>query len=218
MNEEIEMFPGIKKQKFVCTHCKVLSQQKWSNFMADDNIIYSYGMNDVDKEPDISISICQSCYKIHIWYKGKLIFPLKTAIPSPNEDMPQEVKEIYIEAGEVYNVSPKASAALLRLAVQHLCKYLGEKGENINYDIGQLVKKGLDPRIQKALDIIRIIGNNSVHPGTIDLNDDKQTAYKLFQLLNFIVEQMITRSKEIDNLFKDLPDSTKVAINKRDSK
>ena len=218
MNEENVMFPDIKKQKFVCTHCKVLSQQKWSCFMVNEESIFYYGMNDADKEPDICISICQSCHGIHIWYKGSLIFPHKSAVPNPQKDMPEEVKKIYYEAGEVYNVSPKASAALLRLAVQHLCKDLGEKGKNINDDIGELVKKGLDPRIQKALDVIRVIGNNAVHPGTIDLDDNKDVAYSLFELLNFIVQQMITQPKKVDDLFKRLPDSAKVAINKRDSK
>ncbi|QXE17642.1 DUF4145 domain-containing protein [Clostridium sp. 001] len=87
----------------------------------------------------------------------------------------------------------------------------------MNEDIGSLVKKGLDSKVQKALDTVRVIGNNAVHPGTIDLNDNKDIAYSLFGLLNFIVQQMITQPKEIENLFKTLPDNAKLAINKRDS-
>src|SRR5229473_2853992 len=56
-----------------------------------------------------------------------------------------------------------------------------------------------------SADIIRVIGNNAVHPGTIDLRDDQATALALFDLLNLIVDEMITRPREIDEIYKRLP-------------
>lgn len=38
----------------------------------------------------------------------------------PNDDMPKCVKEVYMEAREVFVYSKRASAALLRLALQLL--------------------------------------------------------------------------------------------------
>jgi hypothetical protein len=70
--------------------------------------------------------------------------------------------------------------------------------------------------IQKALDIVRVIGNESVHPGQIDLNDDPAVTSKLFELVNFIATKMITEPKEIDRLFEGLPPGKKEAIQKRD--
>jgi hypothetical protein len=53
-------------------------------------------------------------------------------------------------------------------------------GKDITKDIGSFVKKGLSPKIQKALDIVRVVGNESVPPGQIDLNDNPATTTKLF--------------------------------------
>jgi len=35
--------------------------------------------------------------------------------------------------------------------------------------------------ILQSLDIVRVIGNESVHPGVIDLKDDRHTALRLFR-------------------------------------
>jgi hypothetical protein len=119
-------------------------------------------------------------------------------------------------AGCLYHA--RGAAALLRLAIQKLCKHLGEKGKNIDNDIGALVEKGLDGRIQKALDIVRVIGNNAVHPGQIDLRDDRATAEELFDLVNLIAETMINQPKHIEELYDRLPQGAREAIEKRDRK
>lgn len=93
-----------------------------------------------------------------------MLVPEVTSVPLPVESMSKEVKDIYNEARDVYHKFYKASAALLRLVLQHLCKELGEDGKSINSDIGNLVKKGLPDEVQQALDIIRVTGNNYVHP------------------------------------------------------
>lgn len=45
-----------------------------------------------------------------------------------NADMPEAVKALYNEAAIIYNKSPRAACALLRLAVERLCNELGETG------------------------------------------------------------------------------------------
>ncbi len=37
-----------------------------------------------------------------------------------------------------------------------------------------------------------------MHPGTLDLKDNSETALKLFKLVNFIATKMITEPAEID--------------------
>jgi hypothetical protein len=57
---------------------------------------------------------------------------------------------------------------------------------------------------------------SAVHPGQLDLRDEPATAVALFGLLNFIVEQMITRPRELANIYAKLPPSAVAAIQKRD--
>ena len=85
-----------------------------------------------------------------------------------------------------------------------------------NEDIGNLVKKGISSEVQKALDSVRVIGNNAVHPGELDLKDDIQTAISLFRLINYIVDNQISSKKEIDGIFEGLPQKNIEAIERRD--
>jgi hypothetical protein len=93
---------------------------------------------------------------------------------------------------------------------------LGQSGKNINNDIAKLVKEGLPIRIQKALDTVRVTGNEAVHPGVLDLKDSQETAQKLFKLVNFIAEKMISEPNEVEKIFENLPEEKKQAIKKRD--
>lgn len=145
-----------------------------------------------------------------------MIYPKKIPVEQPNADLSDEIKRDYLEAANVLSDSPRSAAAILRLALQKLCKQLGESGENINTDIGNLVKKGLNPAIQKSLDALRITGNNAVHPGELDLIEDTERATKLFGLLNFIAQKMITELKEIDSFYSGLPEDALKAVEKRD--
>jgi inactivated superfamily I helicase len=104
------------------------------------------------------------------------------------------------------------------LAIQKLCKHLGQSGANINDDIKALVTNGLDVRVQRALDAVRVIGNEAVHPGQLDLRDDRSTAESLFRLLNLIVEKTISEPKHVDEVYALIPQSKRDAIAKRDGK
>lgn len=133
--------------------------------------------------------------------------------------MPDSVKQLYNEASLIYNKSPRAACALLRLAIDRLCNELGETDRDINKNIGELVRKGLPQAVQQALDVVRVIGNKAVHPGQIAFDvDDKNTATMLMRLLNIIVERMITEPKEIYSLYQGLPESVRNAIENRDKK
>lgn len=231
--------PTFASNLFVCPHCNGYTQHTWHavhrnnvNFIPREDStfvkllpyqhpylqpqysgVYHYA------DQSIYISQCTHCHKIIIWYNFKIIYPLTGITASPNNYMPNEVKEFYNEAASVCALSPRSAAALLRLALQILLKELGGEGKNINDDIAKLTKDGvLKYEIKTACDILRVIGNNAVHPGQIDIKDNTEITNSLFGLLNLIVSETLERKAKIDSLYSLLPEGAKEAIEKRDSK
>lgn len=223
--------PEYNKKAFSCPHCSAFAEQKWAyNYIVRDDIETHYvfdinlskialkvdfnSSNNFHKE--IAVSTCNYCHEGSLWFDKKMIIPKTSNIPMPIKEMPENVKEIYNEARDVFAVSPKAAAALLRLGLQHLCVELGGKGKNINDDIGELVKKGLPVEIQQALDVVRVAGNNAVHPGTLDLEDDSTSTAYLFNIINMIVDNRIVQPKKINEFYNSLPSNALKGIEKRD--
>lgn len=204
--------PKLQSPAFNCPHCEAYANQYWSGTYFN-NRTGGYGTIS-----ELYFSLCTHCSKYSLWLKQKMIYPSTGGAALPNNDLPEDVKIDYEEARTILNQSPRGATALLRLAIQKLCIHLGEKGKNINEDIGNLVKKGLPVKVQQSLDIVRVIGNHAVHPGQIDLTDDIDTASKLFMLINIIAEVMITQPKEVDNLFNSLPVNQLAGIKQRDGK
>lgn len=180
-------------------------------FFKSEKSLHSYISVD-----NVHFSECFSCEDISIWVGTKIIYPNNELVFQPNEDMPHDVRKDFEEAASIISNSPRGASALLRLAIQKLCLHLGGAGININNDIAHLVKNGLDPRIQKAMDVVRVVGNESVHPGTMDLKDDIDTASQLFRLVNLVVETQISSKKHIDELYAKLPEDKLKQIEKRD--
>ncbi len=167
---------------------------------------------------NLHLSKCFNCGKVAVWVYDRLVFPIIKNGAQPNQDLPEDIVRDFDEAREIVNASPRGAAALLRLCIQKLCKRLGEKGKTIDDDIASLVQKGLNPHVQQSLDIVRVIGNEAVHPGVIDLKDDRDTALRLFDLVNVIADSMISHPKAASELYAKLPEAKRKAIEKRDKK
>lgn len=213
--------PSLGSSDYHCPHCGVYANQHYAHLLATNQFKWS---SLVDRQSTFTehlhevwiVTKCQRCKQIALWHGDSMIFPKRTIAPPPNADLAEDIKADYMEAAAVLSDSPRAAAALLRLSLQKLCKQLGEKGENINEDIKSLVSKGLNPLVQKSLDALRITGNNAVHPGEIDLNEEPELVIKLFSLVNFIASKMLTEPKEIEAFYEKLPSGALEAITKRD--
>jgi hypothetical protein len=235
--------PLFRAKSFACPFCSAVAQQNWYsvearykpdiNVLSGNEVIELMSSTSTDTRPALAprpiasggqvrtfpglhLSECFSCKLVTIWHHDTPVFPQQLHQVQANQDMDPDIVNDFNEARAVFNLSPRASAALLRLCIQKLCKQLGEKGENINNDIKSLVAKGLPVPIQQALDIVRVVGNNAVHPGTINLNDDREVAARLFQLVNFVARNRLTEPKEIEHFYARLPEGSKDAIAKRD--
>ncbi|MGA2566444.1 MAG: DUF4145 domain-containing protein [Pseudolabrys sp.] len=179
--------------------------------------IQTYGSSSKMEMCNLWLSLCYSCGGFGVWILDRLVYPTHDMEIVVHEDLPPALKEDFEEAASIINLSPRGAAALLRLCIQKLMPMLGEKGKDINEDIGNLVRKGLDQRVQKALDAVRVIGNHAVHPGVLDLKDDKATALAMFDLLNAIIAATISANKKIESMYEKIPPHLKTAIEKRDA-
>ena len=206
------MPPQFESQSFCCPHCGVLAEQVWYEIVLAFNRIAQTTL------PDAGVVKCHRCSKISIWHQKTMVFPDGGNAPLPHPDMPADVAEDFNEARSIVSKSPKGAAGLLRLAIQKLMPHLGEPGKTIDDDIASLVKKGLPIRIQQALDTVRVVGNEAVHPGQIDLNDKPEIAQALFGLVNVIVDVMIAQPKHINTLYQSLPASKLQGIQARAKK
>lgn len=229
--------PKYVEEAFNCPRCGVLVPHKWYSINS---------LNDQNEKPTISelnlqserfrgfinnneryrldwkldLSICTYCKEYTIWENRNIIYPLESNLPKPHDDMFEDVKNIYEEALLVYKHSPRASAALLRLAIETMIPQLEEykiKKSNLNTMIGELVKKDIPLYVQQGLDSIRIYGNEGIHPGEINLNEEQETVLFLFELINIMIEELITRRKKINSFYSKLPKGKTEAVTIRDN-
>jgi len=210
--------PAFKREAFHCVYCVVYATHSWTELKY--LIIGPRSMS-----PGVWFARCRNCSGDSYWLEPPavalhplMVHPIGSHVAPPaHVDMPDDVRDDYAEAASIVERSPRGAGALLRLALQKLMPHLGEKGDNINADIASLVGKGLDPGVQQALDALRVIGNNTVHPLELDLRDDVDTVGALFGLVNYIVEQRISHPKKLEQLYQGLPAGARAAIARRDS-
>ncbi|HEJ2440307.1 MULTISPECIES: DUF4145 domain-containing protein [Burkholderia] len=198
---------------FNCPRCDVLAQMQWDQFYVGSAYV------------PVHRAICISCNRPSYWLEGvdkygaksgSMIHPRVVSAPLGHPDMPESVAADYDEARNIAPMSPRGASALLRVCIEKLCAELHAEGGNLNEQIRWLVANGLPVQVQRALDAVRVIGNNAVHPGKMDPEDVSEVCDSLFALVNLIVEDRITRPKMVDAVFSSLPEGARKAIEKRD--
>lgn len=227
---------------FYCPHCNIKAKQDWYHVMLNERVVneyitpkiesyydviegagyFEYEDSDIREDNILAFSMCHACGKYSLWSDHTLVYPQKNVVKPPSDFMPSDVKEIYQEASGVLTISPRASSALLRLALERLLPQVGAKKDSINNMIGQLVsEKKIMRRTKEAMDALRIIGNDSIHSNEIVLDenrDEEKTALTLFRLLNRIVNETIGAEKELEEIYNGLPKSKLDGIKNRDQK
>ena len=220
--------PQIGELIFTCPHCGNTCLQEWkTDSFEEDNLASKIEKsthlghdNDFvnDKEKILfHASRCTTCGGKTVWLDDEMLYPDIYA-PKPERNMPSSVLVVYKEAASVLKKSPRCSCALLRLGLENLCSELEIDGKNLDDKIKNLCANGLPKIVQEALDVVRVIGNKAIHAGEISIDyDNYDNAITLFEIVNFIVDRLITTNNKIEGLYQKLPESVKNAIDKRNS-
>lgn len=214
--------PGYKKSAFTCPNCSTYSKHDWVGEKVNETFGQFAGRYSTSGNKEIINEIwlckCQSCGYISFWYKEQLAWPLNTNVEAPSDEMADDIKDLYNEARSIVQLSPKGACAILRLALQKLCNRLAEQDEKKKIDgaIKKLVENGLPTTLQKAMDTVRIVGDEAVHPGEINIDDNKEIAIAMFRLINIIIEKMVVEPNEIDELYNLMPKNKLEGIEIRD--
>jgi len=167
---------------------------------------------------NLNLSNCFSCKETTVWVHDKIVNPITSHNLEKPEDLPPEAEGIFDEAAAILEISPRASAALLRLCVQIICEKICDnlgaykKGMTIDKMIQTMHEHGLSQRLKDSLDIVRIKGNDAVHE--IVLTDNKETAVRLFKIISTICNQMITSARLEEEMYESLPENARKAIEK----
>jgi hypothetical protein len=160
---------------------------------------------------NVSISYCFNCNEMCLWVYDQLVWPRCTGGSEPKLHALPEMRREYVKASQTLEASPRGAIALLRLAIEKLCKELGESGESPNDDVALFVREDVDARVQKVLDAVRIIEGNAGRPG----GDDQATAETLSGLVNLICEKMIMEPRHLQAVYTKLRENARYAMERQ---
>lgn len=161
----------------------------------------------------------------------KFIYPVNnksSQIPSASSNMPHDVKKIYNEAASVFEISPRSSAALIRLTLETLLKkHIVNDGKEHTLNIMIGMSNTKQPElVTEFMDMIRKAGNEEVHPeyeklehewGDITKDTDKNQVLYMFKYINSICDLLGVVNK-MQSDYDSLPADQKEKIQKRNEK
>lgn len=169
---------------------------------------------------------CAVCNALTIWRHATIVYPGVKGAPAAHPDMPLTAAQLYEEARSVVAMSRRAGAAMARATLERLLRDLDpEATSNLPLDrrierILSQVSSGLG----KVLDVIRHAGNKSVHvaenfeDGVLVLildEEDEAIVEVLFSAINQLVDELVTRPRQYDELFEKLPEGVRRGIDSR---
>ncbi|MEH6990879.1 DUF4145 domain-containing protein [Cytobacillus firmus] len=235
--------PIFKREIFTCPYCKKDGKQNWIHLkdkLDKDTKIDNVKIGTILAMPvlgsvvagsvlsknkisykmlsQLSFSVCAGCAGYIIWKDGNRLYPKEITLPEPSKYMLKDAAEIYEEARLIFELSPRSSSALLRLSLEIILRnILNEYNKTLNQMIGQLAIEDIDEHTKKGLDIIRYHGNQCIHTGEINLEENKDSVESLFTLVNYIVDDLIGKKQKIDEQYSKIPHAVRKAISKRDN-
>ena len=237
--------PGPHKQSFTCPRCGVLAQQKWYPLLYDpedwiDQIsewaraistgrgrsIVSEFLTHVSKLPlylrkvfessnYLNVAFCQHCGGFTLWLGDTMIYPLVGEAPPPHEEMPPQIRELYEEARGVLPASPRASAALLRVALEGLLEEAGYRQGRLADRLEKAREDGrLSADTYKLAETLRYAGNAAAHyePWKIDPSqgeEDREMVKSLFAFVNEVTEELVAKPRRLGEMGRKIDEKVR---------
>ena len=146
--------PATGKNSFTCPHCGVISLMHFHCISYIDKKVIGFQEDKHAGNSWVQVATCHNCAKHIVWVDNIYAYPDIVA-EEANPDMPEEVKQLYNEAGLIYNKSPRAACALLRLAIDRLCNELGETDRDKNDNQGVLQSDPEDFIVDQRLVVLQ---------------------------------------------------------------
>lgn len=228
--------PSLELEAFTCPHCSAYAKHDKSGLLwyspggsgfnnsasplyVDGPLIWGEPESDWDQEESTwNIARCQACNGKSLFKGHEFVYPnLTFSFVEPHEDMPEEAKNLYLEASQVYGVSRRAAAALLRAATESLLKHLTldieeVRGGNLNDRIAFLAGRQTTPDVLRGLTLIRTLGNNTLHTGSnneqnvLDFltEENGEIIQMLSGVLNMLVITLIAGPQRMEEMYNNL--------------
>ncbi|EEK55914.1 hypothetical protein [Bacillus cereus] len=207
------------KEEFECPHCEerakqlwfAIKQQPWEDPKVYPLLLETSSWSQVSdisfdrdnsfellKKWEFEISTCDSCMEYIIWKNERPLLGDSKIISLPHESMPDNVKQLYSEAKNVFFDSHIAANILLRLALKELIQYI-EKNKLIDCNSDKL-SINLDTSLSHTLESLGILEDEGFFSPFLNNKEVikiDEVTLTIFEVVNLIVEGNI-KAKEIN--------------------
>ncbi|WP_253719766.1 DUF4145 domain-containing protein, partial [Thermus scotoductus] len=163
-----------------------------------------------EKGRELWIALCQYCGSFSLWLGERMLYPQTGEAPPPHPDMPPAIRELYEEARGVLPASPRASAALLRVALEGLLEEAGNEKGSLADRLKRAHEEGkLTTQTYKLAGVLRLGGNAAAHYELWKIDpsqgqEDREMILALFEFLNEVTEELIAKPKRLEEMERRL--------------
>ena len=163
-----------------------------------------------ESQNHLNIAFCQHCDRFTLWLGDAMIYPQTGGARPPHEDMPPQIRKLYEEARGVLPASPRASAALLRVALEGLLEEVGYRQGRLADRLKKAHEDGkLSASTYKLAETLRYAGNAAAHyePWKIDPSqgeEDREMVRKLFEFVKEVTEELVAKPRRLEEMAREI--------------
>ena len=167
--------PVLGSENIECPHCLIKVHAAWRSYLIPQSNWWHVASTECASCGEMIAHIIKAELDLReqewVIESRHLVLPARRNTPAINsEAVPAAFKGDYIEACDVLEISPKASAVLSRRVLQSILKEEGYTSKNLIDQINAVLQKtgegALPASLRETIDVIRHFGNFSAHPIT----------------------------------------------------